>query len=508
MKDTILRIFKLGSVYSIGTLLEQLLSFIFLPLYTFYLTPADYGIVGIMTITIVFIAPFFSAPVYSGFFRNYFLFRDKKRKVVFFNTMLFIILQGLIIAILFLFFSKFLARMLLSSEDLYKIINIYSFILFGTFVRLPLLNLLKFKKKAKQFVIMNISRLVLSVILLLYLLIIQNAGVYALVYTNLFRVYFDIIFTFPLFLKNITFKFRPKLLVPLMKYGCPLILQTVSFNLMDIGDRYIIKHFSTLSEVGLYSFGYQIAGLIVVFVIAPMKKVVNPFILELEKTPDKLKQLLSKITTYFVIVSTFCVVCLSLLSREVIILLSSNSEFWASWIIVPFVAFSYIFYGLRELFGKGLSISRKTGLFGLIYFFSAILNIVLNVIFVPIYGMIAAAMTTLITYFLSTLVVLYCSNHYYTVKYDFFKMFKVLALGICLVAFGLIFVKSESLFLAIAYKSLLVCIFVLSLFMLKIFSKEEIVQMNYYFTKIVNLLSKRDANKPSDICVESENDEN
>jgi O-antigen/teichoic acid export membrane protein len=91
MKNRLKQLLTLGSVYVIGGILEKGISFLFLPLITYYLAPKDYGIVGLMMLTVNLITPLFLSPVNGGVYRFYYSpdYQDKRDQIVF-NGLLFI----------------------------------------------------------------------------------------------------------------------------------------------------------------------------------------------------------------------------------------------------------------------------------------------------------------------------------------------------------------------------------------------------------------------------------
>jgi O-antigen/teichoic acid export membrane protein len=81
-----------------------------------------------------------------------------------------------------------------------------------------------------------------------------------------------------------------------------------------------------------------------------------------------------------------------------IIRLFTTEPYYSAWPVIPFVAFGSFLYGLSLISAVGLHTSKKTHIIARNWLIAATLNIVLNIIFIPVFGYIAAAVTTLVSY--------------------------------------------------------------------------------------------------------------
>ena len=84
--------------------------------------------------------------------------------------------------------------------------------------------------------------------------------------------------------------------------------------------------------------------------------------------------------------------------------------------IIPIIAISIVYYGAATIFGTIILSFNRPKIFAIIFGFAAILNLGLNIIFVPYWGAIGAAITTFIAYYLLTIIVWYIS--YKQMKFD------------------------------------------------------------------------------------------
>jgi len=473
LKEKFKELIYLGGIYSFGSILENALGFVLIPIYTTFLTTKDYGIVALMSITVKLVALFIHVPVGNGFVRHYYApGYENKRKEILFNSIFYVLIQSLFLAFIFYFGSQYFAEIILVDKTLNHIVKIYAIILLISPIKVLLQLLVRMKKKAKLFISLNLSRFILSAGVIIYLLVVKKMGIMALVYGELFSACYDIIVLIPFLLKNIEFRVNLSILKPLLSYGYPLILASLSIYLLQIGDRYVLRLYGSLGRVGLYSFGYNFGLLITLFLVTPMKLVVDPLIFELEHNKSKLKEFVSRICDYFYIVALFLCLMLSIFAQDMIQLLARKEEFWGSWIIVPVISFSYVQHGLRALFGIGMAMAKKTFPIGGTYAVAAAINLGLNFLFIPRFGVMGAAFATLISYIALDIMSAYFSYRFYGLTFNIAKLVKITLIGLALY-FLSFFVHFQSIYVSLPFKMFLLMLFPILLYISGIFTKTE-----------------------------------
>lgn len=143
-------------------------------------------------------------------------------------------------------------------------------------------------------------------------------------------------------------------------------------------------------------------------------------------------------------------------------------------IVVPFVAFAYVLYGIHFIIVPGLHLKEKTKYYPLLIGIPAIMNLILNYFFVPKLGMLGAAMTTLICFVLMIIITYIFSNHFYKVKYEYLRLLKIVFVSILALFFG--FYINGSFWQEILYNVLILLGFIGILYLIRFFRKGEIDQ--------------------------------
>ena len=362
MNSSLKKIVSLGSFYSLGSISQGALFVLLFPIYTSFLSPQDFGIIGLMSITISLLTRFVSAPINSAFTRFYYAPEYKEKSgILLFNLFLWALLIITCCAVIFWRISEYLARIILQDRNLAHLLKIYALILFFQPISSLFLCLLRMLERAKYFVFTSISSLLLSAGLTLYLLIVLKKGVLSLIVGNLFGLIVTVIMVLPIFIRRSTFRLSRSVIVPPLKYAYPLLLSEYSNLLIQSGDRYVLRIFGSVSMVGLYSFGYQIAGILQTALVTPLKQALQPVVLKQEDR-SRSHQGFSKGGCHLFLSDRMCCVPsdLALQSGDFDAFCPERDAFWAAWVIVPIITYSYVQHGLGNFVGWGMGLMKKS----------------------------------------------------------------------------------------------------------------------------------------------------
>ena len=485
--DHIKRTIQLGSIYSIGSISQGALFVLLFPIYTSFLSPQDFGIIGLMSITVSLLTRFVSSPLNSAFTRFYYApeYREKSG-ILLFNLFLWALLIITCFAVIFWRISEYLAGVLLQDRNLAHLLKIYALILFLQPFSSLFLCLLRMLERAKYFVFTSISSLLLSAGLTLYLLTVLKKGVLALIVGNLLSLIVTIIMVLPVFIKKSTFKLSRSTLIPPLKYAYPLLLSEYSNLLIQSGDRYVLRIFNSVSTVGLYSFGYQIAGILQTALVTPLKQALQPVVLKQEEDPEAIRHFLRTGATYFYLIGCAACLLISLFSREILMLFARKEVFWAAWVIVPTITYSYVQHGLGNFVGWGMGLMKKSFHVSGIVLVAALVNIGLNFLFVPQWGMLGAAFATMLSYIVWNFLKAYYSAKFYDLHFEVGRLLHITGIGFGLYGLSLLVANNRAIGTDVALKLLFFFGYPLILWGTGFFSEGE----KEYLLKPVNRLKK------------------
>ena len=262
-----------------------------------------------------------------------------------------------------------------------------------------------------------------------------------------------------------------------LSFGLPTVPGNLSSWVVNSSDRYVIALFLGTAYVGYYSPGYTLGNVVSMF-IAPLSFML-PAVLSKYYDDDNLsdvKTVLSYSMKYFLALAIPSVVGLSLLSKPLLTILSTPEIADQGYLITPFLALGGLLFGLYAIITQILVLEKKTGITGTIWIVAAVLNLGLNIIFVPRIGILGAAATTLVVYSLAFILSVYYSFKYLAFPVDGSFILKCLVaaaiMGVVVVIGGA--QMSGGLVGIILLVGISALVYGAGLFILKGFKKEEI----------------------------------
>jgi O-antigen/teichoic acid export membrane protein len=456
VKEYYNKIFSLTAIYIGGTVLQKAASFFLIPLYTSYLYPRDFGIIALMAITVELINKATLTPIMTGLNRFYYhpTYIDKNRTLVF-NLFLLLIIVSCILGIVYWFLTDWLCSLLFHSSELIDVVRAYNLVVIFSPLSSSLLTLCSLKEKAKLHTFLSLGQTIVSFSVIIYLLAFKELGVLSVVYGNVSGSVFVILASSHMLWKNIEVKLSFSILREPLKFGYPMLPSGYSNLLIQSGDRYVLLILGTVSGVGLYSFGYTIAGIIQLLLTIPLTHAFSPTIRRLESNPEEQKSFINKSATYSYLVGMLLILALSLFSKELIILLAQNKDFWPSWVIVPIISFSYLQHALGGFLGWGMGMTNKAYHISMILIISAFINLSLNFLFIPQWNILGAAFATLISYIVWNGLKLYYSAKFYDLHFDLRRLAHITVVGGGLYLIASIIVNTRSVPLNLGIKSLI-----------------------------------------------------
>ncbi len=410
----------------VTNILIAISSLILLPIVTKSFTINDYGIWVIINTTIVLIPGFATLGLPYTMVRFLSAEKDKEKiKEDFYSLASIVLISSFIISSLLFLFSNYFAHVLFNGDV--NLARLVSIIVFLTCLNAFLLSFFRTFQQMRRYSFILVVQTYLAIILVSYFAINGFGLFYATM--GLLIAYIISFFIMIMFIiTNIGFKI-PKFenMMEFLSFGLPTIPANLSSWLVDSSDRYVIGILLGSAFVGYYSPGYTL-GNILVMVFAPFS-VLLPSVLPKyyeEGKIEKIRIFIKYSIKYFLLLSIPAAFGLSILSKPILMILTTPAIALNGYLVTPFVATSALLYGIYAIAGNVLILEKRTKLMGTIWLIAAVLNLSLNILFVPIFGILGAAAITLVAYLVAfILTILYASKQF---KFDFDLMFIVKSL--------------------------------------------------------------------------------
>lgn len=455
-----------------GNVLTRLITFLLLPFYTNILKPSDYGLATLVFVFIGFMNIIYNYGLDSSFMRFYSEDKDEKSRSKYLSTAIWLsVATSIFFSLIVLAISQTLSASLLKSDE-YKILFVLtSGIIFLDSISHVPFAFLRFREKSKQFINIKIVNVLLTFGLNIYFVAILKKGISGIFISNFIASLVTTIILYLLILPSVRFLFDFKKAKSMVNFGIPFIPAGLSATTMQMIDRYILKNLTDISTVGIYSAGYKL-GIFMLLITSAFYYAWQPFFLKMGKKEES-RPIFARVFTYFIAITSFLWILVSAFIHELIhfklfgfsIL---GPEYYDCESIIPIILLAYIFQGVYLNFLPGIYFEKKTKYITIFCGLGALVNVLLNFILIPLFGILGAAFATLAGFVVLSFSTYWVSQKLFYVPYEW-KRVLIIVFAWTISSF-LIFISSGSILI----KLLAVSLLPIFLTLLRFFEKEEL----------------------------------
>lgn len=449
---------KAAAWYTIGNIIQKIAPWIVMVILTHFLTINEYGVYSVFMSWLEIFEIIITLRIYSnGYIAG--LIRDDNNKNNYTATMQ--TLCMILIAfwmIFYLVFHKYINIMTEISTSL-TILMILSFI--GT---------ISFGLWSSRMRVKNDYKKMIFAIILYGLLgpVIGALSVFfklgnPIFYVILIRTIIQLIVSLPFFISNYrkcTSFFQKNVSFDALKYNIPLIPYYLSMILLNHSDRLMIQKMNGYKEAALYSLSYSVA-MIIFIICGALNLSLQAWLFKELKRNDKIKDK-SKMITIGTIIVAFCCILEMIIAPELVLLFGGKKYISAIWVMPP-LAISVVVMYIYQQYVNILFYYKKTNFLLFASILSAITNIILNLIFIPIFGFVAGGYTSLASYLLVMILYFFlakkvCKTNKIEMSKFFNTKIQVLILFITIISLLLTFIMYK--FVIIRYIFVLIMIII------------------------------------------------
>lgn len=440
MLKTVQSSVKNGLVYGLGNMAVKIIGFLLIPLYTNpkFFSVDDFGIIGLLDISGQVLIAALASSLPQSLTRWYW---DKQhrdnQKSIFFMTLAMQVVISLLFCLLLLPLSSDFSMMIFSKPDWTFSIQLV-IISSGLQAINNIINtLLRLQSKSILFTIANFLKLFLVLGLTIYLIAGRKMGVDGIYLAQVAGNLIFIIVLLGYAVKNSKVSFNRMIAREMAVFGIPLVLANVSGVAVNVIDRYSLNSFDMLRYVALYTLAVKVSSVLKLVIVDSIKMTISPLMIKKMDTDDN-KRFYSKVLLYSSYVLMFGIIAISLFSLELIKVMTKSAEFWQAYIVIPVLCISVYFVNLKDTIVWGLFIIKKTRIIGFIVAVASVVTLILNLLLIPLLGMMGAAAATVLSQMFYWYITHYFSQKRYYIPYEYNKIFLILAVGTILSCSGLL----------------------------------------------------------------------
>jgi O-antigen/teichoic acid export membrane protein len=414
------RLATTGAAYTAASILSKVIAVVLLPLYTRYLTPADYGAAEVMFAAVVTASIVVRFGLIEAVLRFYYVDGEDPRRVVSSSFAALFWLSTVAVVVL-MPFAKPLSEALLDkpAADLARISIAGLWVLTMSEF---LLTMFRLEERARAYFVTTILNVLATIALTVVLVVGVGDGARGLLLASYGAGAATVLILIALQWRSLSLRFDRALLRRLFRFGLPTMPAEVSLYALNFVDRLIIVRSLGLAEAGLYSLAVKFAQ--AVNVIVRGFQLAWPPLAYSIRDDDEARGAYATIVTLFVAGCAFVVTGMWLFSRWIVRLLAAP-EFFASYKAVGLISTAVTLYALYLVLVVILGRTGRTE-FNLPATLAALLaNVVLNLLLVPPLGIVGAGLALVASYVIVLALMYVFTQRLFPVPYEWGRLAKV-----------------------------------------------------------------------------------
>jgi O-antigen/teichoic acid export membrane protein len=434
MSSPLAKLFGQTAMYGLPSIVGRLLNYLLVPLYTaIFAKPADYGVLSDLYAYVAFLVVLLPLGMETAYFR--FIQQQDDTERVFNSSFVPVVLVNATFFFLLYLTNPWIAKWMLYRDHTEYIILVGSIVCIDAIASLPLAKL-RAENNAKRFMAIQMSSILLNIVLNLIFLLgyfdpsRPEEGIMFILIANLLASGLKLLLVYNI-ISKVKFIFDWDLIKQMLSYSWPLVIAGFAGIINETLDRVLLKQIlynpeipnsleQATAQVGIYSACYKLAMLVTIFLQA-YRYAAEPFFFSQLKNQDRNAVFVRTMNVFIAIVClAFLFVSINLGVFKFFI---RKEAYYVGLNVVPILLLANVCLGIYYNQSVWYKLSNQTKFGAYIALIGAGITIVVNVLFIPMYGYMASAWATLLAYLAQMIISFYLGKKYYPIPYDVRKFY-------------------------------------------------------------------------------------
>ena len=434
MSSPLAKLFGQTAMYGLPSIVGRLLNYLLVPLYTaIFAKPADYGVLSDLYAYVAFLVVLLPLGMETAYFR--FIQQQEDTERVFNSSFVPVVLVNAGFFLLLYLTNPWIAKWMLYRDHTEYIILVGSIVCIDAIASLPLAKL-RAENNAKRFMAIQMSSILLNIVLNLIFLLgyfdpsRPEEGIMFILIANLLASGLKLLLVYNI-ISQVKFIFDWDLIKQMLSYSWPLVIAGFAGIINETLDRVLLKQIlynpdipnsleQATAQVGIYSACYKLAMLVTIFLQA-YRYAAEPFFFSQLKNQDRNAVFVRTMNVFIAIVClAFLFVSINLGVFKFFI---RKEAYYVGLNVVPILLLANVCLGIYYNQSVWYKLSNQTKFGAYIALIGAGITIVVNVLFIPMYGYMASAWATLLAYLAQMIISFYLGKKYYPIPYDVRKFY-------------------------------------------------------------------------------------
>lgn len=432
--------------------LQKGIYFFLMPLYTAFLNPSDYGILGVVTSVSSFLAVFITLGLEAAAARFYYKNNKSEEysRMLYGNVALIILSNSVIWGSLFIAAHGFFIDPIVGKIDFfpYVLIGILNVIVMPMYLLYQ--NYLQTRQDGVNYGINSISCFIIQVLLTVVSLAVFKLGVLGVLLSQLITSLLFFCYVIIKFVRKLNLTPQRHILKDCFTYSLPLLPHTLANWSNGTLDKLLVNGIRSQADAGMYNLGQQY-GSVMSFAANAINQAYVPWFYEKVTKGNSGINEIRMVSNIVIRLICIAAIVFSLFSKEILGVMISNPEYDGVWKIIPCIVFAYVFQSIYFFFVNVLFLKDTKVVFPITITAVAV-NILLNLLLIPNYGYVGSAVACLLTYFTKSVIALMISTYKNKIiRFNWLSMYVFAILSLTISASSIL-LKDYSLFMSLLVK--------------------------------------------------------
>jgi O-antigen/teichoic acid export membrane protein len=416
-----------GAAILLASIINRLIIYGLVPVYTNVLSPSAFGIIGYYQAVLLVLQIVIGLGLYGVQTRLYHDFKHDKKELgtLLFNLNFLVASAGMALALINYAFAEVWWANLVENETEVRIIKLLPFIALFQALSINNNNFRLVQQQFKNLFIQKVTEAILVAAFILFFLLFKKDGAIADFKGTLWGTGICLIIFYPSYFSNFFRQFKPQIIRSAFALGLPLVLHSGANILVNIGDRFLIKHFLGNAEVGIYTLAYQIGQIMSVVSTSLNQSWQAQFLKNSIDEPNynpnnEVLQIGLANTIIGVYITAGTLLFFDLMFDIRYSLVKT---------ITPIIVVSYLVNYFYYTSSSIIFLHKKNSILATITVATLGVNLLLNTFLIPQFGILGAAFATIITMLFRAGTTIGVANRLQEKGINYTKPFIVIALG-------------------------------------------------------------------------------
>jgi O-antigen/teichoic acid export membrane protein len=419
------RLAKNTLTYGVGQALNRFISFLLLPVFTSYLTPADYGIISILGLLGLVAVPVFTLGLGVATGICYFEGNNQERKETTIWTVFAILgISVSILGVIGVLFARQISLVAFLTPDYHYLVTVS---LLGSCMSIlvtPFMLYLQFEERVRAFVTLTVISTLISIGFSILMVVVLRRGVRGLIEGGLIAQAIGLGLYVLLVAPGLKFRFEWRLGNELLRLGVPMIPSFAFLFVLQQANKYILQWFDGLEAVGIYSIGYNF-GLVMSMFVNAFTRAWYPYYTSFIDKQDEARILFGRVLTYYVFGFGAFSLLFYLAARPVVMIMTQPA-FHEAHKVIGLSASAQFLVGVFSVLMPGVLFAKELKYVVFVQSIAALISVVLNLLLISLLGELGAAFALMLGY-LSVAALQYVWNlkrKYLAVQYEWDRILR------------------------------------------------------------------------------------